>query len=71
MKLLDMTDKCLKCTHCVHTSCADKIDRLALIAEIEGDYEKAIEYYKLGQKIGGTDIERTTGIRECLNKLGK
>ncbi|MBO6166298.1 MAG: tetratricopeptide repeat protein [Eubacterium sp.] len=71
MKLLDMTDKCLKCTHCVHTSCADKIDRLALIAEIEGDYEKAIEYYKLGQKIGGTDIERTPGIRECLNKLGK
>lgn len=71
LKLLDMTDKCLKCNHCVHTSCADKIDRLALMAEFEGDYEKAIEYYQLGQKIGGTDIERTTGIRECRKKLGK
>lgn len=33
--------------------------------------EKAIEYYELGIKLGGNDIERTTGIRECRRKLGK
>ena len=69
MRLLGMTDTCLKCYHCAHDTCADKIDRLALISELEGDYEKAIEYYELGIKLGGNDVERTSGIRECRRKL--
>lgn len=70
-RLLDTTDTCLRCSHCVHSSCVDKIDRLGLYAELDGEYEKAIEYYELGIKLGGNDIERTTGIRECRRKLGK
>ena len=68
-RLLDMTDTCLRCTHCQHNECVDKIDRLALLADLDGDYEKAIEYYELGIKLGGNDIERTSGIRECRKKI--
>ena len=71
LRLLGMTDTSVKCYHCTHSTCADKVDRLAFLAELDGDYEKAIEYYLLGIKLGGQDVERTSGIRECKKKLGK
>ena len=64
--LLDKTDNCIKCYHCVHSTCVDKNDRLALMAEVDGDYDQAIEYYKKGIELGGNDVERSSGIRECL-----
>jgi hypothetical protein len=36
------------------------------MAEVDGDYDQAIEYYKKGIELGGNDVERSSGIRECL-----
>ncbi len=45
------------------------MERLGFIAEIDGDYEKAIEYYEDAIKFGAYDSERISGIRECRKKL--
>lgn len=69
-KYLDMIDLAPRCHHCPHSSCIDKNDKLALVAELDGDYQKALELFRNGNELGGNDTERATGIRECLRVLG-
>ena len=69
LRYLDMIDHCKKCEHCECPECVDKMERLGFIAEIDGDYEKAIEYYEDAIKFGAYDSERISGIRECRKKL--
>lgn len=66
---LDMIDGCKKCSHCSYFFCVDKTDRLALYAELDGDYEKAIEIYEYGKENSGYENEKICGIRECRKHL--
>ena len=66
---LDMIDGSKKCTHCQYAFCVDKSDRLALYAELDGEYKKAIELYEYGKEHSGYETEKISGIRECRSKL--
>jgi len=64
-----MIDGSKKCTHCQYAFCVDKSDRLALYAELDGEYKKAIELYEYGKEHSGYETEKISGIRECRSKL--
>lgn len=66
---LDLIDSSKKCTHCSYSYCVDKTDRIALYAELEGDYQKAIDFYEYGREHAGYETEKISGIRECKLKL--
>ena len=66
---LDLIDTSKKCTHCSYAYCVDKTDRIALYAELEGDYQKAIDFYEYGREHAGYETEKISGIRECKLKL--
>ena len=68
LRYLDMIDSCKKCEHCGFSVCVDKLERLGYLAEVDGDYGKAIEYYEEAIRYGGNDSERTSAIRECRSK---
>ena len=69
LKYLDMIDSCKKCEHCDFGVCVDKLERLGFLAEMDGEYEKAIEYFEEAIRFGGNDSERVSAIRECRRKL--
>ncbi len=71
LRYLDMIDTCKKCEHCEFSVCVDKLERLGTMAELDGDYEKALEYFEEAIRMGGNDNERTSSIRECRKKLEK
>ena len=66
---LELIDGCKRCSHCQYAFCVDKTDRIALYAEFDGDYEKAIEMYEYGRQHSGYETEKINGIRECKRML--
>jgi hypothetical protein len=71
MECLERIDSCKRCGHCSYSYCVDKTDRFGMYAELDGDYEKALEYYLYGQERAGYETEKVCGIRECKKRLQK